>query len=175
MKRRFADGRSNEHIIEKEYKNYYIHDEEFKGNVSVLKLIKTSKEWHVDEEERCIFASGYTWVEIYPENENYCITIMLDENLKTKEWYFDMSKQNGIEDGVPYEDDLYLDVVIIPNGKVNILDENELESAYKNNEISEEEFKLAYKAKDVVIERYANDIEKLEELTNRILKTIHII
>lgn len=37
---------------------------------------------------------------------------------------------------MPYFDDLYLDVVLLPSGDMYLLDEDELEEAYANGNIS---------------------------------------
>ena len=89
-----------------------------------------------------------------------------------KEWYFDVSKYIGIEDGVPYEDDLYLDVVIIPDGRIHVLDEDEIQLAFKNGKITKEEYDLAYEVKDYILEEYGNNINKLIDLTNKLLDEI---
>ena len=43
-----------------------------------------------------------------------------------------------MQDGIPYEDDLYLDVVIVHDGRIHLLDEDELEQAYRQKIRSEE-------------------------------------
>ena len=75
--------------------------------------------------EECIFANNYKWLEIYPDNEKYAITVMYDNNNNLIEWYFDMIKSGGTENGIPYINDLYLDYVIKEDGKEVILDEND--------------------------------------------------
>ena len=151
MKKRYADARNNQDIIESKFQNNIINDENFNGYISILKIKKVKQKWLVDEENRCILDDDYIWMEIYPKDKNYCITVMCDENNKIKEWYFDICKCNGIEENVPYEDDLFLDVVIVPDGRVHILDEDELKDAYNNNQITNDEFELAYNTKDYII------------------------
>lgn len=172
MKRRFADARENDNIIESDFINYYINDEEFTGNISVLKINKVKEKWLVDVEDRCILNNYFIWIEVYPEGKNYCITVMCDENKNIVEWYFDICKQNGIEDGVPFEDDLYLDVVIVPDGRLHILDEDELIEAYNNKFITKEELQIAYKTKDEILEKYETNIDKLKTLTERYIKEL---
>lgn len=163
MKRRYADGRDNKDILESDFRNFYISNDKFVGNVAVLKINKVNKKWCVDEEERCILDDNYTWVQMYPKDQNYCITAMYDEKNNIKEWYFDITKNNGIENGVPYEDDLYLDVVIVPDGRVHILDEDELLEALNQKEITKEEYDLAYNVKNHIIDKFAKNIEELKQ------------
>ena len=60
------------------------------------------------------------------------------------QYYIDVAKEYEIDDrGLPYFDDLYLDVVLLPNGKMYILDEDELEDAYKSGDVTKE-YELAW-------------------------------
>lgn len=173
LKKRFADGRNKSiDILEKDYRNMRIDNEEFNGNVSLLNIKKVRKEWHVDEENRCILANNYKWLEIYPDEKNYCITVMYDEKDNVVEWYFDIARELGEENGVPYEDDLYLDVVIVPDGRMHLLDEDELEEAHKKYEINQIEFDMAYKIANEIMEKYRTkeNIEKLKEFSNKYLR-----
>lgn len=175
LKKRFADGRNkSSDILEKDYRNMRIDNEEFNGNVSLLDIKKVRKEWRVDEENRCILANNYKWLEIYPDGRNYCITVMYDEKDNVVEWYFDIAREIGVENGVPYEDDLYLDVVIVPDGRIHLLDEDELNEAYKKYEINQKEFEMAYKVANEIMEKYRTkeNIEKLKEFSNKYLRKL---
>jgi len=169
MKRRYADARNNKDILESKFSNIYVNDEYIKGNISILKIIKIANKWNVDIENRCILDEGYIWLQIYPEDEHYCITAFCDQNKNIKEWYIDITKSNGIEAGVPYEDDLYMDIVIIPDGRVHVLDEDELLEAYHKGAITEDEYNLVYKTKDIIFEKFVYNIEKLTKMTKKYL------
>lgn len=170
MKRRFADARSNRNIVDSSIETKEIYDENFKGYISLLKINKVTKEWRVDPEERCILANNYKWLEIYPIDKHICITVMIDDQDIIKEWYFDVAKEVGIIDGIPYEDDLYLDVVIVPDGRVHLLDEDELYKALEEKEITREDYDLAYVVADNIINRISKDIDKLTKDTYKYLK-----
>ena len=61
------------------------------------------------------------------------------------QYYIDVAKEYEIDErGLPYFDDLYLDVVLLPNGEIYVLDEDELEDAYKIGDITKEEYELAW-------------------------------
>ena len=61
-------------------------------------------------------------------------------------WYIDIINSQGYdEDGIPYIEDLYLDVVVYPDGKLIVDDMDELEKALQENDIKEEQFDLAIK------------------------------
>lgn len=172
MKRRYADRRNNTDILDKEIIIKRIDEDFFKGYISYLNIKKVKKKWIVDEENRCILANNYVWFNIYPDDQNYCINAMLDDKENIIQWYFDVAKNIGVEDGVPYEDDLYLDVVIVANGKINLLDEDELDEALNNNYITKDDYHLAYKVREYILDTYGENIPVLEELTNKLLQKI---
>ena len=71
----------------------------------------------------------------------------------------------GIEDGVPYQDDLYLDVVVVPDGRIHILDEDELKEAYSKREISKDEYDMAFSVANMII----NGLKSREDI-GRLIK-----
>lgn len=172
LKMKFADAKNHRNMIDKEYSAIRV-DDEFKGNIALLKINKTHKKWCVDEEERCILDDNFRWLEIYPDNKNYCITAMYNEKREIIEWYIDIARETGVENGIPYEDDLYLDVVILPDGRVNLLDEDELEEAYNRYEVSKEDYDMAYeKANRLIKAATKENIIKLKEFTDKYLNIL---
>ena len=172
MKRRYADNRQNKDILSRDIIVKRVDNDIVNGYVTKMVLTEVSRSWSVDIENRTILDNQYIWLGVYPDNENYCITAMYDENKNIKEWYFDIVFKNGIEDGMPYEDDLYLDVVIVHDGRIHILDEDELIDAYNNKDITKKDLNKAYRTKDLIIEKYGNNVDKLLKETNYLLENI---
>ena len=81
--------------------------------MALVKIINVTNPWIVsdNEETRCILDENYHWLEIYPDNKNYAITAMLNTENEVVEWYFDMTKFNGIENGIPYIMDFMLNAM----------------------------------------------------------------
>ena len=71
--------------------------------------------------------------------------MFLDGNADVIGYYFDVSRGNGIEENIPYYDDLYLDIVYSPgdNNFTEILDEDELLEALNTGKITREDFDFA--------------------------------
>lgn len=165
LKKRYSDGRNKMNdILEKEHKCHRFIEDDFKGDISLLTIKKVKKEWRIDEEKRCILADNYKWLQIYPEGKHYCITAMIDDKDNIVEWYFDIARELGNEDGIPYEDDLYLDVVIVPDGRIHLLDEDELEDAYNKKEVNKKDYDMAYKTANMIMEK-AKEKDTVEKLT----------
>ena len=70
----------------------------------------------------------------------------IDNELKTISYYFDISLGNGLENGRPYYDDLFLDIVYgaDTNNNIKVLDEDELLDALEKGIITKKEFDLAH-------------------------------
>lgn len=162
MKRRFA------YNLNDNYEQIRVDEDFFKGYACFLKLQNIEKPLIVNngKETVCIKDNDYEWIEVYPENGKYAITIMFDDNNNLIEWYFDISKNIGIENGIPYEDDLYLDMVITPNGEKLVIDEDELLEARDKGDITQADVDSAYQTLSELEEKYVNNIQELIKLTN---------
>ena len=78
MKRKYADYPNWEIVLEKEYKNRYFNNSDFKGNISLLTAVKV-KEKLVVEDELIIIDEGFKWLEIYPENnKNIAVSVSIN-------------------------------------------------------------------------------------------------
>ena len=166
MKRRFAYSKDDKNDvslkrIDKDYFNGYVCKINFD---KVDKPIKVK----VQDEEYYIKNDNYIWYEVYPDDSNYALTIMYDENNKLIEWYFDVSKKIGVENGVPYEDDLYLDLVINSLGESTVLDEDELNAALNKKDITTDDYNLAYEVLNDLQREYVDNFDHLIALTERI-------
>jgi predicted RNA-binding protein associated with RNAse of E/G family len=96
------------------------------------------------DEELCLAAEGYLWLQQFPLDSNFCVTTMLNQNHEVVQRYIDISRVNGVSDeGIPYWDDLYLDVIVLPDGSLFIQDEDELEEALRQGHIEFQVYKLA--------------------------------
>ena len=164
MKRRFANA------VEGHYTQKRIDKDFFSGYVSNIKLQNITNPLVVNNgiAKVCIKDNNYEWFEVYPDNSNYAITIMFDDKKNLIEWYFDIAKEIGVENGIPYEDDLYLDMIILPNGNKLMLDEEELLTALNKGEISQKDVDLAYSTIKILEEKYVKNFKDLVEFTNRI-------
>lgn len=92
-----------------------------------------------------------------------------NNNKEIIEWYFDIAKEIGKENGIPYEDDLYLDVVVNPNGEITLLDEDELKMALDRLEITQSDYDMAYSEANKLMEKLKGNTDKLDEFSKKYL------
>lgn len=148
MKIKYADKRNDPVILKNEFKMKSINHETFNGTISLIDIKEITHPVVVSRpngNKECVLDLEYKWMGIYPKDEKYGITVMYDKNWNLLQWYFDIAKDTGKDElGIPYIYDLYLDIVVLPNGKYYMLDEDELKQALVEKDISEDEYKLAY-------------------------------
>lgn len=110
-----------------------------------VKYIKDTVPFIISTGEKLI-DNNYYLLELVPKNENYSMRVFFNDKKELLQYYFDISLGNGLdeESKIPYYDDAYNDI-IITDGVVEIVDEDELEEAYSNNKITKEDYELVKK------------------------------
>ena len=168
LKKRYADrcvgNRANAKL-----KIMSIKDEYFSGDIYFYNFIEV-KDKIVIPNGKSIMDNNYKWLEFYDYSSKIKLTAIYDENSEIVEWYFDIAREIGKDNEIPYEDDLYLDVVVTPNGDIMLLDEDELKEAYNKREMTREEFENAYKEVEQLMDKLKNNKDKLKNYTDKYLK-----
>lgn len=158
MKRTFADRSDWKRILKKRFYLTNINKQGLKGNLSIIHMDKVREPLVIEvaSKDLVLADEGFIWMQYFPQSGFYAATSMFNEKLELIQVYFDICLGNKMDAlGMPYYDDLYLDIVLVPSGEVLLLDEDELEDALKQGEITKEQFKLAY-----------DEVEKLTKYIN---------
>lgn len=143
--------------------NFYFDNKDY--YLAIKKFINVEKPF-ILQSGVCLIDNGYYMAEVIPKKENYIMRIYFNEKKQRIEYYFDVTLKNGLDEksNIPYYDDLYLDVTINRNGEVKVLDEDELLEALNRKEISEDEYNLANKTKESLLESIINKNNKYMDL-----------
>jgi uncharacterized protein len=147
MKRKFVDLSDWPLILEKTYRAVHCDLESFRGWVIELEMVRVLEPlvWMNRGVEVNISDVGNTWRRYLPDGANHLITEMRDRDHQVQQWYIDIVFEHGIDtDGRLFYDDLYLDLIVSPDGQVEVHDADELEAALKAGAISREQFDLAW-------------------------------
>lgn len=121
-------------------------DASVEGYISLLRMVEVAEPlWVLHGEQRvCIADAGYSWLQIFPAGAHYTHTTMFDADDNAIQEYIDLVAEQGVdEQGVPWYDDLYLDLTWIPEGSPLLLDQEELEAAHAIGAITPEQYELA--------------------------------
>lgn len=165
-------------IISKNLRGKRINEDFFQGYIGVIEIEEVSKKqiWNFNGEDIVVCDKGLKWLSILPENNFYCITAMMNENNDILLWYIDAIAEQGIDiDNIPYFEDLYLDLVVYPDGTIKVDDMDELELALAKKDITQEQFKLAISTSEKLKCGLLSDIEKFKEYTLKCLNELDSI
>lgn len=146
LKRKYGDRSDWKRVTERKYAQSYIDSTEFKGYLTLLNTVKVAEPISVryGEKDVCIVDDGYLWLQQFPLKKNYSVTTMFDSNGNIVQWYIDICKENGFENNVPWMDDLFLDIVVLPSGEIIEKDADELEDAFSKGIINQGLYDLAW-------------------------------
>ena len=162
-------------IVAKKLKGKQVDTEFFKGYIGLLEIEKVSEKqvWRFNGEDIVVCDEGLKWLSILPQDDFYCITAMMNTNDDILVWYIDMIAGQGKDvDGVAYIDDLYLDLVVYPDGTVLEDDMDELEEALRNGDISQDLFDLAIETCGRLKSGLLSDIGEFKGFTEATLEMI---
>ncbi len=153
MKKKFLDGSE----IDKNWLLKHSSKCEFINNayLSLVNIEEVEFEITVDYDssDTCLIGNGYKCMMYMPLEEKWCLSVFINRENEIVEWYFDMTKENAVENDKPYFIDLYLDIAVSHEGKIAILDEDELSCALEEGIIEKEDYKLAKDTCDHVLRK----------------------
>ena len=153
-------------ISEKELEGKSVLADSFEGYVGLLSInkVKEAQCWNYNGEKTIVCDDGYKWLTVMPKSDFYCITIMMDSEYNVKVSYIDIIDSQGIdEDGIPFFYDIYLDLVVYPDGTIIVDDMDELEQAWAKNEISLEQYNRTLAVADKLKNGLLCDMQKYNE------------
>ncbi|MBD5531318.1 MAG: DUF402 domain-containing protein [Lachnospiraceae bacterium] len=155
-------------ILSKEMTGKRVVGDFFEGYIGLIDIRQVSEvqKWKLGGEEIVVCDGGIKWLSILPQNDFYCITAMMNEKSDILLWYIDMIAGQGTDtDGMPWFDDLYLDLVVYPNGEIKVDDMDELEEALRQKDITQEQFDLALHTADQLKKGLLKDIHSFKDYT----------
>lgn len=175
LKKKFVTNPMNmKCVIDGNYIIKNFETDDFKGDIALIKFNKMNKPYVVENINLCIANDNYKWLEFYDYSKKYRLTAMYNDKNEIVEWYFDIARKIGKENGLPYEDDLYLDVVVTSSGEIILLDEDELKSAYDRLEVNQDDYDIAYKEAYDLMKKLKGNKDRLKQFTDKYLDEFQI-
>lgn len=119
---------------------------------------------------KCLIADdGWTWLGWMRPDFPWALTAMMDENGCWVQFYFDIISDMGCdEDGRAWFDDCWLDIVVTADGTAYLLDEDELEEALGNGELTLDMARSARKAARELMLAFPQGIDELRGFMQRL-------
>lgn len=178
LKRKYGNRSDWKRVLESDYCQIFHDDEDFRGYITLLNIIEVREPLVVSirKSKVCIANNGYSWLQHFPIGKNHAITTMFDDKDEIVQTYIDICYKIGIENNIPWMDDLFLDIVVFPTGEIILLDEDELEEALSIGVINQSMYDLAWKeARKIIdlIHKGEFDIIHLANAHRNIVKKIN--
>ncbi len=173
IKRKYGDKLNWWRIIDSEF--HYIREKElFDGYISefTIREIKEPLYRKIGDKNLLLADVGYRWIQMYfNDNRKYSVTIMLDDQDRIIQWYIDIIRNIGFtRDKIPFIDDLYLDVIVLPDRSIYVLDQDELDEAYGRGIISKYEYNLAIREKNKLLKKLNRNLDGFFRFTDKVIR-----
>lgn len=168
MERRLANRPGWQRVLDRRFEIIYLQTQEYTGYVTRLYLGRVTEPLHkqIGERSYCLADAGYVWLQHFPEGAHHTLTTMFDPAGAVIQWYIDICADQGVDAaGIPWFEDLYLDIVVLPSGETVLLDADELEVARREGQISEGQYRLAWEECDRLLGLIAADAMPLLHLS----------
>lgn len=144
--------------------------EPFRGHVTLLRIQEVTEPqvWQWQGEALTVCDKGMAWLCMLPEQGGLCITAQLNEDGTVALWYVDMIAGQGVDDqGVPWFDDLYLDLIVNPDGAMFVDDRDELDEALRAGEITQAQHRQALHVCAMLQKGLEGGVAPLQTLTEQ--------
>ena len=151
MKRKYGDRPGWERIAERMFTVARVEQPAFSGVVALYTMLRVREPLYkpVAGELTLIADDGFCWLQLYSddvESQTYTITVAFNPENIVVQWYIDVCAGHGVDHtGVPWHDDLYLDLVMNARGALSVIDAADLESALEAGAVSLPAYQLAWR------------------------------
>lgn len=157
-------------ITAKDLSGRQVRTDFFTGYVGLMEIrqVTEAQKWQFHGDEFVVCDVGFKWLSILPKDDFWCITAMMNQDNDVAVWYIDMIAGQGIDaQGNPYFDDLYLDLVVYPNGEIRVDDMDELEDALRQSDITQAQFDLALHTAETLKTGLLKDVNLFKNYTKQ--------
>ena len=165
VKVKYIDKRHWRRLIDREYTEVKVNNNRFKGIIGLvtMKKVRDPLEVTVVGQNIIVADDNYKWLQILPEKKRYSITVMFDNKGNPLEYYFDINIKNITQKGNARTVDLCLDVLALPSGEYELVDEDDLMFALESEQITKKQFHEAYMIAHQIMSELENDFKGFQK------------
>lgn len=161
MKIRSADRLDWQRILARRFVARRIDTPDYHGYATLLRIDEVSEPLYATfgEQRVRIIDRGYDWLQHFPDGAHYALLAAFDEQGELVQWYIDVVGRTGVDErGVPWYEDLYLDIVISPEGETLLLDVDELDEALRQGEVTQSQYDFAWREASTLLDALEADL-----------------
>ncbi|MBH9580796.1 DUF402 domain-containing protein [Staphylococcus felis] len=165
MKIKYLDKRHWRRLLDHDYIEVKVNNNKFKGIIGLITMHKVREPLEVTVVgERMIVADDhYQWLQILPEKKRYSMTVMFNDRGQPLQYYFDINLKNITQKGKARTVDLCLDVLVLPNGQYELVDEDDLKRALRTKQITQKQYHEAYIIAHQLMVQIFEDFNSIQE------------
>lgn len=169
VKHRYIDRRDWKRPLERICRGKAMPDGAYAFRTDLVRLSAPGYGQLGGTEKWRIADDGWCWLGWMRPDFPWALTAMRDENGKWVQFYFDIVSDMGCDaDGRAWFEDCYLDIVLLPDGQVFLLDEDELAEALEKGEAAPEEAQKAREAAAELMRTLPEGVGRLEAFVQRL-------
>lgn len=162
-------------ILDRRDKHYCWQKNSQQGEAALIHIIKAAKTGigQFRGEPVVIYRDNYHWLQVCMADCHWWLTAMVDETGEITQYYFDITLENqllGNRDS--WFTDIYLDVVMMPDGRIDLLDADELDDALACGEITAEQHACAHVWAKELIEALPQRLPQLKAFVEDLYKEL---
>ena len=174
MKTKYLDKKKGRRLVRSKYDETIItiNGEKFLAGMIHMHKVREPLSVPVVGEDTLVVANNFKWMQLLPEKRNYSITVMYDERWQEIQYYFDINYSHTLELGKARRQDLYLDVLVLPDGRYELVDEEDIKRAFKKRIINSEEKDFAYQTANELMDEIDRDFNQFKTLAAACLKEL---
>ncbi|MCE4965131.1 hypothetical protein BU679_06490 [Staphylococcus chromogenes] len=165
VKVKYIDKRHWRRLIDRDYIEVKVNNNKFKGIIGLITMnkVKEPLEVTVVGKQMVVANDHFQWLQILPEKKRYSITVMFNDKGEPLQYYFDINLKNITQKGRARTVDLCLDVLVLPNGKYELVDQDDLERALKSKQITRKQYHEAYVIAHQLMIQIDEDFESIHD------------
>ncbi|NJH67937.1 DUF402 domain-containing protein [Staphylococcus agnetis] len=165
VKVKYIDKRHWRRLIDRDYIEVKVNNNKFKGIIGLITMNKVKEPLEVTVVgKRMIVANDhFQWLQILPEKKRYSMTVMFNDKGEPLQYYFDINLKNITQKGKARTVDLCLDVLVLPDGKYELVDQDDLERALKSKQITRKQYHEAYVIAHQLMIQIDEDFESIHD------------
>lgn len=165
VKVKYIDKRHWRRLIDRDYIEVKVNNNKFKGIIGLITMnkVKEPLEVTVVGKQMIVADNHFQWLQILPDKKRYSITVMFNDKGEPLQYYFDINLKNITQKGKARTVDLCLDVLVLPNGKYELVDQDDLERALKTKQITQKQYHEAYVIAHQLMIQIDEDFESIHD------------
>lgn len=149
--------------VPKKEVNLFETEEIYGAFINIIE-VKKPQVWFCFDKKITVADNGYKWLVVLPKKDNYAITMYMDRNDVPLLWYIDLIDGIGVDaDGIPFYNDMFLDLIVSDDGQVVEDDRDEFKKAYFDGIINNKQYQKVISVSEQLKQRISENQRWISE------------